>query len=368
MKAYTAIGLMSGTSVDGVDAALIRTDGVNYVEPLAFFERPYTDDERDIIRAALGIKSLEDACVKATQDVITRTHIEAVNSLLAQENIGRAEIDLIGFHGQTIYHNPADKITIQIGDASALAAATGIKTVYDFRKDDVRAGGQGAPFLPLYHRARIIAEEVACPVAILNLGGVGNITWIGAGHTDDDILAFDTGPANALMDDLVKSRTGQSYDENGALARRGAADPKIVAQALAHTYFVKQPPKSLDRDEFADVLSALEGTSLENALATLAEITVQTVAQGFTFLSQKPLSLYVTGGGRHNGFVMDQLAAALGIAVAPVESIGWNGDTLEAEGFAYLAVRHFLELPLSLPKTTGVPQPTIGGMISLPQV
>ncbi len=371
MRTFTIIGLMSGTSIDGVDAALLETDGKKLVKPRAFYERAYSDDERRSIRAALGIKDTKDIRVTKAETLITNVHIEAVHALLINEGLNANDIDYIGFHGQTIFHdtknkNETNRITIQIGNAQNLADETGIKTVYDFRSADVNAGGQGAPLLPLYHRARAGMDNIKHPAAILNLGGVGNITWLGGGDNTQDILAFDTGPANALMDDVMKIHTNKVYDENGDVARRGNADMSIIKTALKHPYFKQTPPKSLDRDDFAYLMDAVKPLMLEDTLATLNTFTVQTIARAFEHLPCAPSALYVTGGGRKNAAMMEALRARLNIPVRPVEDIGWNGDALEAEGFAYLAARHVLDLPLSLPTTTGAPRAITGGTLVEP--
>ena len=355
-KVYRAIGLMSGTSLDGVDAAYLETDGHDFVRPGGFYTVPYEADERAQIRACLGRPERN----KAVEELITRRHIAAVRALVAQEKIDLADVDVIGFHGQTVYHNPAEKITVQIGDAGLMAAELGTPVVADFRRNDVAAGGQGAPLLPLYHAARARADNLTLPVAVLNIGGVANVTWIG----EDELLAFDTGPGNALIDDWVKSHGGGDYDAGGALAAKGAIKKEILGQFLAHPYFETKPPKSLDRDAW-DV-AALKGVSLEDGAATLAAFTVESVRRGLGFFPSGARQWLVTGGGRHNKFLMDYLRVTLNASVNPVEQQGWNGDALEAEGFAYLAVRSLLGEALSLPGTTGVPEPLTGGVLFKP--
>lgn len=356
MKVYRAIGLMSGTSLDGVDAAFLETDGHDFVRPGGFLSVPYEPGEQEVIRACLGRPGGD----QAVEALITRRHIEAVRALAAQEKIGLAKVEVIGFHGQTVYHNPAEKITVQIGDGAVMARELGVPVVADFRSADVAAGGQGAPLLPLYHAARARADDLALPVAILNIGGVANVTWI----DNDEILAFDTGPGNALIDDWVKSRDGGNYDADGALARTGAVDKRLLGGLLSNGYFVQQPPKSLDRDAW-DV-SGMQNLSLKDGAATLAAFTAESVKRGLEFFPSPPRQWLVTGGGRHNQFLMDCLKTVLNAPVNPVEQQGWNGDALEAEGFAYLAVRSLLGECLSLPSTTGVPVPLTGGVLHKP--
>ncbi|MGQ0526889.1 MAG: anhydro-N-acetylmuramic acid kinase [Alphaproteobacteria bacterium] len=354
-KVYRAIGLMSGTSLDGIDAALIRTDGHDFVETGEFVSVPYKDELRAALRCCLGKKSDESGKLVHIENEMTAAHADAVKMLLKRAKLKPGNIDVIGFHGQTIFHDPDNRFTWQIGDGEILAALTGIDVVNNFRAADVQAGGQGAPIMPLYHSAR--ASELKKPLAILNIGGVANVTYIGA----NEILAFDTGPGNALLNDWVKSHTGHDYDENGALAAQGRVDEVLVTAWLAHPYFAKKPPKSLDRDAWD--LSKLQGERAEDGAATLSAFTVLTVKHALAHLPASPQSWYVTGGGRHNGVLMKGLQQALQAPVHPVEKLGWNGDALEAEGFAWLAVRSSLGEPLSLPSTTGVLKPMTGGTL-----
>ena len=351
-KVYTVIGLMSGTSLDGIDAALIRTDGENFIETKDFITIPYDDDLRDSIRACLGKKEDIDGAIGRTETDITRAHAAAVDWLLSRAGLHPQDIDLIGFHGQTIAHDPANKFTWQIGNGPMLARLTGINVVNDFRSADVAAGGQGAPLIPLYHQA--LAAALDKPVAILNIGGVANVTYIGAGG---DILAFDTGPGNALINDWVKKHLNREYDDNGMLARQGTVDDALLKQWLLHPFFAQKPPKSLDRNDFNFSLSL----SPADGAATLSAFTAAAVGKSCDHLPEAPKAWYVTGGGRHNGVLINNLRAALGVPVEPVEKLGWNGDALEAEGFAWLAARSVRGLPLSVPATTGVPAPQTGG-------
>ena len=332
-KVYTAIGMMSGTSLDGIDMALIETDGKDYTKLQDFETLPYQDEVRRVIRAALGARHANETTYKA-EKLVTQAHIEAIKSF------GHVA-DVIGFHGQTIMHDPAQRFTWQIGDAQRLADEVDMDVVADMRMADIAAGGQGAPLLPLCHRA--FASVFDKPIAILNLGGVGNITWLG--QKRHDILAFDTGPANALIDDLVKEKTDQPYDSEGALASAGQVHQNMVDDWIEHAYFSKAVPKSLDRDEW-QVRRAYD-LPLEDAVATLAAFTVQAVAKSFQYLPQMPKTVYVAGGGRHNKYLMAELSKALSCAVEPVEKLGWNGDALEAQGFAYLAVRSLKGLALT---------------------
>ncbi|MCB1783675.1 MAG: anhydro-N-acetylmuramic acid kinase [Alphaproteobacteria bacterium] len=356
-KVYTAIGMMSGTSFDGIDVAMIETDGGAYVHPIAYACYPYSERERDELRKALRKADLNDPAVKRADKIVTDNHIVAIKDFLKQ-NAANRNVDLIGFHGQTIYHNPTLKISMQIGDPAAIARAAKIAVIADMRQADIKAGGQGAPLLPLYHRALVIASSVPRPVALLNIGGVSNLTWIGEG-LEENILAFDCGPGNALIDDFIKERTGKPYDKNGELAKKGQVSQELVDSWLAHPFFDKRPPKSLDRDAW--YIAGLSHIPVEDGAASLTAFTVGGILKGIQRLPQQPHHLYVTGGGRYNKFIMEKLAQTLPFPVDPVEKQDWNGDVIEAQGFAYLAVRSLLGLPLTLPTTTGVPKATTGG-------
>ena len=364
-KVYTAIGLMSGTSLDGVDAALIETDGRNYAHPLDFITIPYDENIRTQARAVFGRTDRAAPDVRAAEEVLTRAHAAAVHALLEQAGRKADDIDLIGFHGQTIFHAPRDGITVQIGNGKLLADETGIDVIADMRANDVKQGGEGAPLAPLYHRARVNTAKVEKPVVVLNIGGVGNVTWIGPG--DDDILAFDTGPGNALLDDWAQKHIGARYDQDGALAEAGVPVPQFIDQWMAHPYFKRTPPKSLDRNEWdiadlGQLPDGMQALRAEDGAATLLEFTAQSVLHAVKAMPIAPRAWYVCGGGRHNTALMRRLAEILPGHVDGVDALGWNGDATEAECFGYLAVRSLLKLPLSLPTTTGVKEPVTGGV------
>ena len=360
-KVYRAIGLMSGTSADGVDAALIETDGDSYVKPLDSLAMPYDERVREKIRKCFGLRDPEHPDAAEAERVVTLRHAAAVVELMAKAGVGEDEVDIIGFHGQTVTHIPDEKLTWQLGDGQTLARQLRINVVNDFRSADVKAGGQGAPFLPLYHAARARAEglleQAGGPVAVLNIGGVSNVTFIG----ESDLIAFDTGPGNALMDDYIFTKTGAAFDEGGVVAAQGEVDQKIVESWMALPYFALPLPKSLDRNSW-DV-SAIDYLEPQDALATLARFTVEAIFLAEKLLPEKPKLWMVTGGGRRNDYLMKLLSEALGGDVKNIDEFGWDGDAVEAEGFAYLAVRSLLGLPLSLPGTTGVPKPQTGGVL-----
>lgn len=341
---------MSGTSLDGIDVALIETDGRDRVIPGPALTLAYPPEFRERLRSVLG----GVGPIAEVEGELTQLHGDAVEQFLAR--YPATAIDIVGFHGHTILHRPAERRTWQLGDGVLLARLLALDVVADFRSADVAAGGEGAPLAPLFHAA--LAAPLAKPVAILNIGGVANVTWIGE---DGEILAFDTGPGNALIDDWVRRHTGATADTDGALARAGRISAPDVERFLASSFFDRSPPKSLDRDDFRDLIPT--GLSLEDGAATLTEMTADGVAAATLHFPAPPHEWLVTGGGRHNPALMEALRRLLGVPVRPVEAVGWNGDALEAQAFAYLAVRSLEGLPLSLPSTTGVPQPTCGARL-----
>jgi anhydro-N-acetylmuramic acid kinase len=341
---------MSGTSLDGIDVAMVETDGRDRVVAGPALTIPYAPAFREGLRSVLG----GVGPVAEVEDELTRLHADAVEQLLSRHPGTR--IDVVGFHGHTILHCPANRRTWQIGDGALLASRLGLDVVADFRSADVAAGGEGAPLAPLFHAA--LAAALRKPIAVLNIGGVANVTWIGEGA---DIGAFDTGPGNALIDDWVRRHTGAAADIDGALALRGRVSMLHVQRFMTRRFFDRPPPKSLDRDEFRETVPA--ELPLEDGAATLTEMTAAAVEAGIRYFPAPAREWLVTGGGRHNAALMEALRRRLGGPVRPVEAVGWDGDALEAQAFAYLAVRSLEGLPLSLPSTTGVPQPTCGGRL-----
>jgi anhydro-N-acetylmuramic acid kinase len=345
-----ALGLMSGTSLDGIDVAAIESDGEGRVITGPALTVPYPADFRERLRAVLG----GVGPVAAVEDELTRLHAATVAAFC--ERHPQTTFGLIGFHGHTMLHVPAQRRTWQIGDGALLARLAGCDVVCDFRSADVAAGGEGAPLAPLYHAA--LAAELVKPLAVLNLGGVGNVTWIGGAS---EILAFDTGPGNAMLDDWVHRHTGQAADFDGALAAAGTISQRHLAQFLTTPYFARRPPKSLDRDDFAAFVP--DGLDAADGAATLTEMTAAAVAAARAHFPRPAREFLVTGGGRHNPAIMAALARLLAVPVRAVEAVGWDGDALEAQAFAYLAIRSTRGLPLSLPSTTGTPRPMQGGRL-----
>ncbi len=356
MEMLRAIGLMSGTSLDGVDAAWLETDGEHVGRLGPSLTLPYDAalraDLRGLLDRAPGL-ARDDAAVAEVAARLTARHIEAVRA------IGLAA-DIVGLHGQTILHRPELGLTWQIGDAALLARATGIRVAWDFRTADVAAGGEGAPLAPVYHAA--LAAPLPRPVAVLNIGGVANVTWIGP---DDSLRACDTGPGNGPLDDWAARHGNSDCDRDGALSAHGRVDKAVLARLLADPYLARPMPKSLDRLDFGACLAAsgVEGLAAVDGAATLVAFIAEAVARAP--LPAAPRRWLVCGGGRHNPSLMAALSERLG-AVAPVEAAGWDGDALEAQCFGFLAVRVLRGLPLSFPGTTGVQRPLPGGRLAEP--
>jgi anhydro-N-acetylmuramic acid kinase len=362
--AKVVLGMMSGTSMDGVDAAILLTDGetISGFGPRRF--RPYSDAERDALLAALAeARRLADRTARPpalaeAERIVTDAHAQAAVALMEQG--AGAAVELIGFHGQTVFHAPERRLTVQIGDGTALARRLGIPVVRDFRAADIAAGGQGAPLVPVYHRALVARSGLEPPVAVVNIGGVANLTWIGPGGT---LRAFDTGPGNALLDDLVRARAGKAMDENGALAAAGKVDTAVLSRLMAHPYFARPAPKSLDRNVFSS--ATVESLSLEHAAATLAAFTARTIAEAIAGHGGAK-QIVVAGGGARNPVILAMLTDAAQAPVVAADTLGWSADFIEAEAFAFLAARSVAGLPLTFPETTGVPYPMTGGVVASP--
>lgn len=360
-----ALGMMSGTSLDGVDAAEIITDGEHISQFGRSAFRAYEPGEVDILHNALGKWHGEDGVACAA-----RFSVQAHASLAGQF----PDCTVIGYHGQTLAHDPGGRGTHQAGSGADLARATGRRVVWDFRSEDVRQGGQGAPLAPFFHWAcarwamerGLISGE---PVGFLNLGGVGNLTWVDPRKPtpENGCVAFDTGPANAPINDMMRLRGLGACDEGGALARSGQPDTKALATFLKHPYFTLVPPKSLDRDAFSGLAAAVADLGPADAAATLVAAIAGSVASGLAFLPKQPAAIFVCGGGRHNMTIMAALQKTLDARVLPVEAIGLDGDMLEAQAFGWLAVRVLRGLATSGPTTTGVRAAACGGRISSPR-
>jgi anhydro-N-acetylmuramic acid kinase len=359
-----AIGLMSGTSMDGIDVAMIETDGQGAVKHQAAISVPYPAEFRAALREGLvqaaGIETRADrpGDLARLERELTERHAEAVLRLMGNLALQPFAVDVIGFHGQTVLHRPEQGLTVQLGDGALLASRTGIDVVYDMRAADLAARGQGAPLAPVYHKA-LAGRLPELPAAFLNLGGVANLTYV---SRDGGLIAFDTGPGNALIDDWVLQQTGSAQDAGGRLAQSGRVDEDALIALLSHPYFGAPIPKSLDRNAFS--AAPVQSLSPADGAATLTAFTAAAVHRALAFLPEPPRYWLVCGGGRRNKALMMALAGRLEAAVAPVEAVGLDGDVIEAEAWAYLAVRSLKGLPLSFPRTTGVAAPQTGGVLA----
>lgn len=365
------LGFMSGTSLDAVDMAILETDGETIQGFGPAGERKLTPQTRTVVlEATQAAKSWargtpEPAVFTDAARMVAEEHLAAALEFCSDHDVRRAELDLVGFHGQTVLHErpTLGRIgrTVQLGDGALLARGLGLPVAFDFRAADVAAGGEGAPLAPIYHAARAKASGLAPPLAILNLGGVANITFIPA---SGDLLAFDTGPANGMIDLWIQAKTDLRFDPDGGFAKAGTVDGRALAALLDHAYFAAPGPKSLDRYDFA--LAPVENLSLEDGAATLTAFTAETVAMAVRSRGEAPKLLIVAGGGRLNPVLMKAITERAGVTVTTAEALGWRGDAIEAEAFAYLAARTLKGLPISFPGTTGAPKPMSGGRIVQP--
>ena len=366
-KEKMAIGLMSGTSLDGIDAAIIKSDGSyarRWGEP---YHMSYSKDQRTKLKAALkaaraeGKPTKNNDLINEVEDLLTELHVDVVGKIIELNNLETDDVDVVGFHGQTLLHDPDQDWSWQIGDGKLLAEKIRIPVVNDFRRYDVENGGQGAPLVPVYHQSLFHGTKDQFPVALINFGGVANITWIG-GESPDQLMAFDTGPANALLDDWIRSKTDYIYDQDGMFSAKGTVHQKLVDKWMDNKYFDLLPPKSLDRDDFnVDEVTAL---SIEDGAATLCAFSVAALKVASKQCPTAVKNWYVCGGGVHNPTIMTMLNNALEGDVRPVSSLGYNGDYIEAEAFAYLAIRRLYDLPITFPGTTGISKPSPGGILN----
>jgi anhydro-N-acetylmuramic acid kinase len=364
-KIFRAIGAMTGTSMDGVDLAFLETDGRQMLKfgPVAFY--PFSDADRALLRGAVDAarylvkRDDRPGLLAEAENLVTTRHIEAIRDFLARESIDPAAVDVIGFHGQTVLHRPDRGLTVQLGDGAFLARTVGIDVAYDLRAADMAAGGQGAPLVPVYHRALAEASGAILPMLFVNIGGVANITYVAA---DADPLACDAGPGNALLDDLMLARTGAAIDKDGACALTGKVNEAALAALTAHSYFSQKPPKSLDRNAFSS--EAVSGLTTPDATATLVAFTACGILAHLRFLPDAPRMIVLCGGGAHNPAIVQALSERAPCPVRRAEDFGWNSQAIEAQAFAFLGVRSVKGLPLTFPTTTGVREPMTGGALA----
>jgi anhydro-N-acetylmuramic acid kinase len=349
---------MSGTSIDGVDVALIETDGETVTARGPATTLSYDQPVQKLIREAFGAEMPSEA-TRAAEQAVTARHVEAVRRWSTESGIPVSSLDVVGFHGQTITHRPERRFTWQIGDGATLARELGVRVVNDLRMADVEAGGQGAPLVPVYHAA--LAYDLPKPLAVVNIGGVANVTWIGA---RGELLAFDTGPGNGPIDDWCARRAGLRFDTDGALAASGKVDRGRVERFSEHRYFARKPPKSLDRGDFNDDWA--DGLSVADGAATLTQGTARAIALASRHFPAPAVQWVICGGGARNPTLMKAIAEETRGKVASAADLGWDGDAIEAQAFAFLAVRALRGLPLTFPGTTGVDRPRTGGRVNEP--
>ncbi|MCY4304768.1 MAG: anhydro-N-acetylmuramic acid kinase [Aestuariivita sp.] len=360
LQSFQAVGTMSGTSLDGVDAAVLETDGHRIIRfgPTRF--QAYNEEEKELIKKGFG--HWQGSAVSHAEEVVNNAH----KRLLVQFK----EVDLIGFHGQTLAHEPQGLGTLQVGNGADLAEELGVPVVWDFRSRDVESGGEGAPLASFFHFACSKWIGATAPLCFLNLGGVGNITYVNPIYDfpelEGALLSFDTGPANAPINDMMRARRGLDMDRGGAFAKTGRVNQEFLCEFNNHVFFARKPPKSLDRNAFEGLFHLLSTLSDADAVATVSATCISAVMRGFEYFPTVVSQILVTGGGRYNTFLMKMLKEAAGCSVNPIESVGLNGDMLEAQAFAYLAVRAFHELPISCPSTTGTRTAMSGGIVSYP--
>ncbi len=343
-----AIGLMSGSSLDGIDVAALLTDGESIIDQGPALTIPY-----DEIMQARLFKAVyrQSSDLPMLEKEMTLLHVQAVKALLEQSDL---PYQVIGFHGQTVDHRPADGISVQIGNGALLAQHTGIPVINDFRLADMAMGGEGAPLVPLFHAA--LSDNLPKPLAIINIGGIANISWLAP---DGRITAFDTGPGNVLLNDWVKQRCNMDCDRDGELAAAGTVNEELLDYYLQHPYFAQSYPKSLDRNAFS--LSPIENLSTEDGAATLTAFTAKTIAHAAQYFPDKPQQWVICGGGCHNKTLVKQLKHYCEGKVSLASELGWNNDAIEAQAFAYFAVRSLYDKPITFPETTGASRPVIGG-------
>lgn len=366
------LGFMTGTSLDGVDMAVLETDGEAQLTFGPWAEMPMPGNTRAILEATIKAalawprSEAEPSIFDEARRAIVECHFQAASEFLTRNGLGFSDFDVLGVHGQTVLHErPKGGVkgrTIQLFDGQAFADLTGVPVVCDFRQADIEAGGEAAPLMPVYHQALVENAKIDLPLVVINLGGVANITAI----SDKGLIAMDTGPANGLMDQWMRRHGRGDFDNEGRIAATGKIHDDILAVYMAHDYFKATAPKSLDRYDFN--LQAIEGLNFEDGLATLSAFTLKSLLAGIRLTGVTPQTIILAGGGRHNRHLVGQIKAALTLAkVLLAEDLNWRGGALEAEGFAYMAVRSLKGLPISFPGTTGVKMPLTGGVVSYPK-
>jgi len=365
-KPITAIGLMSGTSCDGIDVSIIESDGEDVLNSIGDHFFPYDEKTRFRIRTlkenidkVLDLENNKNEIIHLEKE-ITFLHSRAINLLLEKFRISKSEITLAGFHGHTIFHSFHDKKSKQLGDGKALSDLSGLNIIYNFRENDLKNGGQGAPLVPIFHKLLQKKLQLKMPVVFVNIGGISNLTYL---NKDDEMISFDSGPGNFLIDKLLqqKSNNEMQFDKNGEVAFKGIVDKNILDRYLNDSYYISLPPKSLDVNNFN--LSFLKDLNLEDSIATLSELTALTIVNSLNFFPNKPSEIILCGGGRKNKYIYERIKKISYISTLSIDEYGMNGDFIESQAFAYLAIRSFFKKPITFTKTTGVSKPTIGGKL-----
>jgi len=362
----TSIGLMSGTSSDGIDASIIKSDGENEVYFVGNHFLPYEEKIKSKIRNLKKKINLILDLKKNTSEInilekeITLLHVKIVNLIIKKLELNRTEIDLIGFHGHTIFHSFKDKKTKQIGDGRLLSQLTRLNVVYNFRENDIKNGGQGAPLVPIFHKLLQTKLKLKMPLVFLNIGGISNLTYI---NKDKELASFDSGPGNFLIDKILqfKSNDKIQFDKDGMIASTGNIDKNILDSYLSDPYYESLPPKSLDVNDFS--LGPLRSLSLKDSVTTLSELTSLTIVNALNFFSTKPMEIILCGGGRKNKYIFERIKKLSNIKISNIDNYKINGDFVESQAFAYFAIRSFLKKQISFPGTTGVDKPISGGDI-----
>lgn len=361
-KIYNVIGLMSGTSLDGIDISHVKTDGKNFFQNINNYYYRFTSKFKKELQ--LIVKNYHKVLVnkeyqKKADMLITKEHFKALKMFPFFDGL-----DLIGFHGQTIHHDASKKVSIQLGDGSELAKKTNKPVIYNFRLNDLLKGGQGAPLAPIYHKHIIKTLNLKLPCCFLNIGGVSNITY----YDGKELLGFDTGPGNGMIDDYVKLKTNKEYDEGGEIALKGKPNKDLVNLFLSHNFFSTNPPKSLDKNSFKNLYEKLCrcNLSLNDAVSTLSELTVTSIIYGIKQLPKKINSIIITGGGYKNKYIYEQLIKRTKVKCFDLNKTDKSTDFIESELIAYITARSYRKLPITFPSTTGVKKPTTGGVLVYP--
>ncbi len=360
----TSIGLMSGTSSDGIDASIIKSDGENEVYFVGNHFLPYGEKIKSKIRNLkekinlildLETNTLE---IEGLEKEITLLHVKIINLIIKKFNLSKSEVDLIGFHGHTIFHSFKNKKTKQIGNGRLLSQLTSLDVVYNFRKNDIKNGGQGAPLVPIFHKLLQLKLKLDTPLVFLNIGGIANLTYL---NKDKLMTSFDSGLGNFLIDRIVqlKSNDKIQFDEDGKIAFSGSINKKVLDNYLSDPYYGFPPPKSLDVNDFTH--NPVKNLSLKDSVATLSELTSLTIVNALNFFDSKPREIILCGGGRKNKYIYERIKRLCNIRITNIDNYKINGDFIESQAFAFLAIRSFLKKPISFPGTTGVAEPTTGG-------